>query len=197
MSKKSKIYTTTIKVHPAVLRHIDNTFPRVSGAYDLRGHPFYSFISVGLNRKAVSMPSMLPLQYEKMREIQTVITSFDYHHYGWEIPPIHQIALSNHIYRQILFDACYRVMVCHVFGGLPRDTAIKEFLSEHFFEEDELNYPALRKHYQRHWIETERIAKENVAYFNTVSSHKLPERNSKKNVGLVPFKIKDRKNAEN
>jgi len=190
MNKNSKIYSTTIKVHPAVFRYIDNTFEKTSGAYDLRGHLLYNFISTGLNRKSINMPSMIPLMYEKMKEIKIVIGSFDYHHYGWEIPPIHQVAISNHIYKQILFDACYRIMVSHVFGGLPRDTAIKEYLNEHFFEEEELNYPALRKHYQRHWIDTEKIAKENVAEFNTSSSHQLPEKNTRKNVGLVPFRIK-------
>lgn len=190
MNRSNKIYTTKIKVHPAVFRHIDNTFEKVSGAYDLRGHLFYSFISVGLSRQTVNTPSMIPLLYEKMKEVKVVITSYDYHHYGWTIPPVHQVAMSNHIYKQILFDACYRIMVSHVFGGLPRDTAIKEFLSEHLFEEDELNYPALRKHYQRHWIETEKIAKENVSYFNTNSPHSLPEKNTRKNVGLVPFRIK-------
>ena len=197
MNRSNKIYITAIKVHPAVFRHIDNTFEKLSGAYDLRGHLLYSFISAGLHRATVNMPSMIPLLYEKMKEVKVVITSFDYHHYGWEIPPVHQVAISNLIYRQILFDACYRVMVSHVFGGLPRDTAIKEFLSEHFFEDNELNYPALRKHYQRHWIETEKIAKENVAYFNTVSTCSLPEKNTKKNVGVVPFRINTIKNGKN
>jgi len=158
-------------------------------AYDLRGHLLYGFISSGLSRCTVKVSSMLPLQYETMRKIKVVITSWDYNHYGWEIPPIHQVAMSNHIYRQILYDACYRVMICHVFGGLPRDTAIKEFLDEHCFEENELNYPALRKHYQRHWLETEKNAKANVADFNTVSAKSLPEKNTKKIVGLVPFRI--------
>ena len=197
MNRSNRIYTTTIKVHPAVFRHIDNSFEKVSGAYDLRGSLLYGFISAGLSRATINTPSMIPLLYEKMKELKVVISSYDYHHYGWMIPPVHQVAMSNHIYKQILYDACYRVMISHVFGGLPRDTAIKEFLSEHLFEEKELNYPALRKHYQRHWLDTEKNAKENVAYFNTVSACSLPEKNTKKNVGLVPFKINTVKNAKN
>jgi hypothetical protein len=189
MNKNGKIHSTTIRVHPAVFRHIDNTFNKVGNAYDLRGHLLYNFISVGLSRSSVKVASMLPLQYEKMQQIKVVISSWDYNHYGWEIPPIHQVALSNHIYKQILFDACYRIMICHVFGSLPRDTAIKEYLWEHCFEESELNYPALRKHYQRHWLETEKIAKANVAEFNTNSTHCLPEKKTKKNVGIVPFRL--------
>jgi len=195
MSKK--VYSTTIKVHPAVFRHIDNTFNKVSDlnskiadVYDLRRHLLYNFVSVGLSRSSISVPSMLPMQYEKMRTIKVAITSWDYHHYGWDIPPIHQVAMSNHIYKQILFDACYRIMISHVFGGLPRDTAIKEYLAEHCFNERELNYAALRKHYQRHWIEKEKLAKSNVDDFNTNSTHLLPTNNTKKNVGFVPFMIK-------
>lgn len=182
-------FSTIIKVHPAVLRYIDNTFSKKSGAYDLRGHLLYSFISAGLSRRSINVASMVPLQYKKMLPVKVAITSWDYHHYGWEIPPIHQVALSNHIYRQILWDACYRILIAHVFGGLPRDTAIKEFLAEHCYEERELNYAALRKHYQRHWIESEKIAKSNVADFNTFSTCSLPERNTKKNVGRVPFRM--------
>lgn len=189
MNKNSKLHSTTIRVHPAVFRYIDNSFNRVGDAYDLRGHLLYDFISVGLSRRSIKVASMLPLQYEKMLTIKVIITSWDYNHYGWDIPPIHQVSLSNHIYRQILFDACYRVMICHVFGGLPRDTAIKEYLWEHGFEECELNYPALRKHYQRHWLDTEKNAKANVAEFNTNSTHCLPEKHTKKNVRIVPFRL--------
>jgi len=189
MNKDSKIYSTEIRVHPAVFRYIDNTFHRKGGAYDLRRHLLYDFISAGLSRRTIKVESMIPLQYEKMKKIKVVITSWDYSHYGWDIPPVHQVAISNHIYRQILFDACYRVMICHVFGGLPRDTAIKEYLWEHCFEERELNYAALRKHYQRHWLETEKNAKANVAEFNSNATHCLPERHTKKNVGVVPLRI--------
>jgi len=189
MSKSSKIYSTVIRVHPAVFRFIDNGFQKVGDLYDLRGSLLYDFISVGLSRKKINVPSQVPLQYEKFRKIKVIITSWDYNHYGWDIPPVQQVAISNHIYRQILFDACYRVMVSHVFGGVPRDAAIKDYLAEHCFDEKELNYSALRKHYQRHWIETEKIAKSNVADFNTTSTYRLPEKNIKKNVGIVPFRI--------
>jgi hypothetical protein len=190
MNRSSKIYSTVIRVHPAVLRYIDNTFDKIKDVYDLRRSMLYGFISAGLSRHTINATSMLPLQYEKMKTVKVAITSWDYHHFGWDIPPIHQVALSNHIYKQILFDACYRVMICHVFGGLPRDAAIKEYLSEHLFEEHELNYAALRKHYQRHWIDTEKVAKSNVADVNTVSPCYLPALNTKKNVGLVPFRAK-------
>lgn len=190
MNRNSKIYSTVIRVHPAVFRYIDNTFNQIRDVYDFRRSLLYGFISAGLSRRTIHATSMLPLQYEKMKTVKIAITSWDYHHYGWDIPPIHQVALSNHIYKQILFDACYRVMICHVFGGLPRDTAIKEFLAEHCFEESELNYAALRKHYQRHWIDTEKIAKSNVADINSVSPCYLPANNTKKNVALVPFRVK-------
>jgi hypothetical protein len=188
MSKSSK-HSATIRVHPAVFRYLDTNFSKVGDAYNLRGHLLYNFISVGLSRSTIKVESLIPLQYEKMRKIEVAITSWDYEHYGWEIPPIHQVAISNHIYKQILFDACYRVMICHIFGGLPRDTAIKEYLWEYCFEECELNYAALRKHYQRHWLETEKIIKANVAEFRTNATQRLPEKNTKKNVKIVPFRV--------
>ena len=195
MNRNNKIHSTTIRVHPAVFRYLDVTFNKIGDAYDLRGHIFYSYLTAGLIRKGMKLPTMMPLpkQYEKMLKIKVVIASWDYHHFGWDIPPFHQVALSNHIYKQILFDGCYRVMISHVFGNLPRDTAIKSFLSEHSFLACELNYAALRKHYQRHWLKSEKLIKENVADFNSISPHILPTNSTKKNVGIVPFRMKQKK----
>jgi hypothetical protein len=187
MSKSRKVISTTIKVHPAVFRYLDVTFNKIGDTYDFRGHILYGFISAGLSRKGMNLPSMLPLQYKKMQAVKIAISSWDYQHYGWDIPIFQQVAFSNHLYRQILFNACYRIMICHVFGGLPRDKAIRNFLTEHCFEESELNYAALRKHYQRHWLENEKLAKKNVANFSTISSDFSHKINTKKNVGIVPF----------
>ena len=162
MAQKN-IYKVKIKVHPAVVRHFENTFTKKHGAYDLRKHFYYNLISSGLTRKTVKVPSMLSKRYEDMKEVEILITSWDYHHHGDIIPPVYQVALSQHIYKQILYDACTYTLFAHVYGLMARDTAIKQYLFEYLFDEEELNYPALRKHYQRHWLATEQALKDDLA----------------------------------
>ena len=51
------------------------------------------------------------------------------------------------------------VLFAHTAAKVPRDTAIKEYLLDNLYEDEELNYAALRKYYQRNWMETERMVK--------------------------------------
>ena len=63
MSKrKSETDTVTIRVHPAVRRWFENTFPKVGGAYDLRGHFLHDFLRAGLTKEPQGRrePSPLP-----------------------------------------------------------------------------------------------------------------------------------------
>ena len=162
MTQKN-IYKVKIRVHPAVVRHFENTFTKKQGVYDLRKHFYYNLISSGLTRKTVNAPSLLSKRYEELKEVEVLITAWDYHHYGDIISPFYQVSLSQHIYKQILYDACTYILFAHIYGLMPRDTAIKQYLCENLFYENELNYPALRKHYQRHWLETEKVLKEDLA----------------------------------
>lgn len=181
-------YTVKIKVHPIVFRYFENTFLKAAGVYDLRKHPYYTFISMGLSRHNVTVPSCLSLRYGKMTEIEVGITSWDYHHYGDRISPVHQVAFSQFVQRQIIDNACYKILVAHVFAGIARDTAIKNYLLENLYYEEELNYPALRKHYQRHWIATEKEFKEQLDEMSTKITRNPQLINTNKNVGFVPFK---------
>lgn len=156
MSRNSSIQTVTLRVHPAVARHLENNFPKSGHAFDLRNHYLYTFLSACLQRTNIKVPSHGSRNRHLMREVSLVVTGWDYAHYGGEIPEKFQLAFSQLVYRKLLHEACYAVMVAHLVGGIPRDTAIKEFLFGNLYEEDELAYPALRKHYQRHWIEQER-----------------------------------------
>ena len=171
MAQKN-IYKTKIRVHPAVLRYFENNFSKKQGVYDLRKHFYYNLISSGLTRKTVKVPSMLSKRYEGLKEVEVLITSWDYHHYGDVIPPVYQVDLSQHIYKQVLYDACTYILFAHVYGFMARDTAIKQYLLENLFYEEELNYPALRKHYQRHWLATEKALKDDLAQLCTTPSVK-------------------------
>ncbi|MDL2308349.1 hypothetical protein LJC53_02060 [Bacteroidales bacterium OttesenSCG-928-C03] len=166
------IYKVKVRVHPAVHRHLENNFQKKQGAFDLRKHFYYKLVSAGLSRGKVAVPSMLSKRYGKLKEVEILVTSWDYHHFGDQIAPVYQVSLSKYLYEELLYNACQYVLLVHVLGLIPRDTAIKEYLLNNLFEQDELNYPALRKHYQRHWMETERTLKEDIANMSIKPSGK-------------------------
>jgi len=187
--KSRTIYSTTnIMVHPAVWRHLDNNAPKLRDAYDLRESPLYPLISVGLARSTTPTPSHAPKHPERLRKIKVVITGWDADHYGDTIPPKHQNTINRFVYAQLLHEACLEILLTHIIGEMPRDAAIKEHLFNNFYEPEELNYAALRKHYQRHWMEREKKFLEDIE-FSDHSSQKQPKAITKKNVTKVP-KIK-------
>ena len=155
MSKrKSETDTVTIRVHPAVRRWFENTFPKVGGAYDLRGHFLHDFLRAGLTKEPQGgrEPSPLP-------EVRVAVSRRDGQRLGTELPAAFQDDFSRLAYRYIRQTACLMVLFAHTAAKVPRDTAIKEYLLDNLYEDEELNYAALRKYYQRNWMETERMVK--------------------------------------
>lgn len=155
MSKrKSETDTVTIRVHPAVRRWMENTFPKAGGAYDLRGHFLHDFLRAGLTKEVKARA--VPETFRSLPEIKVAVSRRDCRILGGAIPEPLQAEFSQLAYKYIRQTACQGILFAHVAGGVPRDTAIKEYLLAYLYEDDELNYPALRKYYQRNWMETER-----------------------------------------
>ena len=149
--RKNETETVTIRVHPAVRRWMENTFPKAGGAYDLRGHFLHDFLRAGLTKEPQGRrePSPLP-------EVKVAVSRRDGQRLGTELPAAFQEDFSRLAYRYIRQTACLMVLFAHTVAKVPRDTAIKEYLLDNLFEDDELNYAALRKYYQRNWMEAER-----------------------------------------
>ena len=178
MRKKNETDQVNIRVHPAVKRYITNHFPDRCGAYDLRGHFLHDYLRAGLTK--------LPQNDEPLQlpEIRIAISRRDGQRLGTEIPAAFQAEFSRLAYKYIQQTACMMVLFAHTAGGVPRDTAIKEYLLDNLFEDDELNYAALRKYYQRNWMETERRIKEECNSLTTRIQHVRCINNFVKN---VPF----------
>ncbi len=155
MSKrKSETDTVTIRVHPAVRRWMENTFPKAGGAYDLRGHFLHDFLRAGLTKEVKARA--VPETFRSLPEIKVAVSRRDCRILGGAIPEPLQAEFSQLAYKYIQQTACHQILFAHIAGGVPRDTAIKEYLLSYLYEDDELNYAALRKYYQRNWMETER-----------------------------------------
>ena len=155
--REHKTENISIRVHPAVRRYFDNHFQQSGDAYDLRGHFLHDFLRAGLTKEAQ------PETDCSLPEIKVAFSRRDWKCLGHSVTERHQAAFSRLAYKFIQQTACQEVLYAHVAGGIPRDTAIKEFLLYNLFEDDELNYAALRKYYQRNWMEAERRALEEYA----------------------------------
>ena len=167
-----------------MFRYIKNTFPMTCGAYDLRKHFLHDFLRVGLTRQ----PSMERQSevFHGFPEVKVVFSHRDCRQNGYILSENHQSAFSRLAYKFIQQTACHEVLYAHVVGGIPRDTAIKEYLLENLYEEDELNYAALRKYYQRNWMETERQVLEE---YSTFTARKQLVRSIIISTKNVPFSI--------
>ena len=151
---ENRTESITIRVHPAVWRWFENTFPKSGSAYDLRGHFLHDFLRAGLARAAGSdKPSEA---FRLFPEVTVAVSRRDFRTLGGAIPEHLQAAFSLIAYKFIRQTACQEILYAHVAGGIPRDTAIKEYLLANLYEDDEMNYAALRKYYQRNWMEAER-----------------------------------------
>ncbi len=152
--EKSKTESITIRVHPAVRRWFENTFPKSGSAYDLRGHFLHDFLRAGLARTAGSdKPSEA---FSLFPEITVAVSRRDFRILGGTIPEALQVSFSRLAHKFIRETACHEILYAHIAGGIPRDTAIKEYLLANLYEDEEMNYAALRKYYQRNWMEAER-----------------------------------------
>lgn len=162
--KCKKQLTISLKVYPAVFRYLENNFPKnVQGVYDLLDSPYYCLISSMLSRSTIKTPSLVPMSYSRFVPIKTYITEFDFYHYGWEINERQQYNLSKTILHVILQNACHEIAVAHVCMNISRDRAIRNFIYENLFEDDELSYSYLIKYYQRNYLENEKKLKEYVS----------------------------------
>ncbi|MDD4847614.1 MAG: hypothetical protein PHR53_02470 [Bacteroidales bacterium] len=149
------MYRILIRLHPAVVRWLENNFTKENDAFDLTKSDKYYLISGALQRFKVTMPSKVSKRYQRLTPVYIRLTEFDFYHYGWEMAPLHQVRLSDHLYREILNNGCQKIMLAYVVAGIPRDAAIREFLSENFFSPDELNFSGIRKYYQRKFADKE------------------------------------------
>ena len=142
--RKRETESVAIHVHPAVRRWMEGTFPKRGGAYDLRGHFLHDYLRAGLGRAVNARP--VPEAFHSLPEIKVAVSRRDFRILGDCIPESFQAEFSRLAYKYIQQTACHQILFAHIAGGVPRDTAIKEYL----------NYAALRKYYQRNWMETER-----------------------------------------
>ncbi len=165
-----RLYTTTIKVLPLVFRYISENYVCKQNAFDVFNTPLYYLISSGLSRSNIAIPSRISAKYQSYVPIRIHITEWDFYHYGWEMTPLQQIRLSNIVKSQIIREICEKAMVLHCYTHIPREAAIRELMSQNYFEEEELSLASVKKHYQRHFLKQEEKLIENIYYLKNLKN---------------------------
>lgn len=161
---REKCVSVPFSFDPAVLRYLETFFNCKSDSVDLRKSVLYSFIILCLSRITYKSKKTNPSCFSSFIEGNIVVKEWDYTHYGENITPEAMIQVNNLIYKLIIREACYRIMIAHVYSGIPRDTCIKDYLFEIGYKDDELSYGALRKYYQRNWTSKEKELRENIQF---------------------------------
>lgn len=149
------VYKISIRVHPAVAKWMKNNFNVIDDAFDITKADNYYVFSSSLQRHKINIPSRISKKYASFTDVKIIIREKDFYYYGWEISPLHQCKISDLLYKDIIKQGCMKAMVEYIIGQIPRDVAMREFLVQQNYEDNELKLTTLRKNYQRKYIDKE------------------------------------------
>lgn len=160
--RKRVPYRITVRVEPAVKRYLLNRFPVRNGAIDMTGSRYYWLVSQMLSKNNVSHPSKVPKRYERCVPVSFVITQDDFYTYGWIVPELQQWSFSRAIMGELVDKACHQIALLTVTTGCSRSRAISTVLNNELYEDNELSYAHIRKHYYRKYMGEEKQIRQMV-----------------------------------
>ena len=161
---KNRQYIIEIRVHPLVSRWLKNNYPCEDSVFDLLDS--FDFAITGmLVQSNVIMPSRVGKNFETFTPIKLYISEFDFSHYGYQVSELQQCRFSRFLYSFILERACWEILYRHIYIGVPKEVAIRNWLAANVCSDSELTYDNLRKYYQRKFQNIEKKQKEATAIF--------------------------------
>lgn len=160
-----------IKLHPLSWRVLRQQYRYDGVAVDLGKGWLYNIVTQCLRRR----PFMSPWEFSRvplgMVEGKVYILEYDYNRYGGYMSIAKQANLSVIIFRQERERLCNLTATAHVMAGISRDTAMRYFLEKEGYEDDEISFAALRKHYQRHYRHFEDDILHDLNQLNMLKRH--------------------------
>lgn len=154
MNKTSSNFTITIPVKPYVHRFIQINF---GDPADLSKIPLFHFIFIHLLKNPRNTHSNKLSFYRHTKEIEILISEFEFYHYGWELTKTNTIKFTKFL--EYHTKAQMRSTIAtYIALGLPLFTAVRKFQDEWGYTEDIWNYEAIKKDFYRHGI------KENINF---------------------------------
>ena len=144
-------HTVDIKLQPLAWKVLKKQFNYDGNAVDLGRGWLYNIVTQCLRRHPVISPWEFSRMPQGMVDGKLYILEYDYNRYGGYMSISKQANLSLIIFRRERERLCHLTATAHVMGEVSRDTAMRYFLEKEGYEDDEISFAALRKHYQRHY----------------------------------------------
>jgi len=148
------MYTTELKLHPAVARWIDANYEKKGNAYDIRSDSMFILFRTALYRKNITQRYKHFKKAESFVPLRIVIDEWDFYHLGWNIPNFSQVRISQMLFDMMMNKFCDHIAYAYAYGKISRDVTIRRILVENLFDDEEINYFYIRKWYQRKFQNT-------------------------------------------
>lgn len=147
--------TVDLHLHPLawhVLRRECGTTP--DGTVKMYLSRYHPLLVAMLERRLIT-PAEYITKPVKGREGKVFIYDNDFYRRGCYLRPNRQEWLSRIITEDEKHRLCLFTAAIYS-TGLPRDTAMRYFIEKEDYEQDELNFPQLKKYYQRNYSDNEK-----------------------------------------
>lgn len=140
-----------IKLQPLSWRVLKEQYHYDGVAVDLGRGWLYNMLVQGLRRHPTITPWEVGRELQGLVEGKVYILDYDYQRYGGYLSLPRQANFSVAIYKRERERLCMLTATAHIMAGVSRDTAMKHFLYKAGYDDEEITFAALRKHYQRHF----------------------------------------------
>lgn len=164
-----------IKLHPLSWRVLREQYTYDGIAVDLGRGWLYNIVVQALRRHPVITPWELSRMPQGMVDGKVYILDYDCNRYGCYMSIARQANISVVIYQHERERLCQLIASAHVIGGVSRDKAMHYFLDKAWYEEDEISFAALRKHYQRHYRHLEDAIAHDLKELNATKPNKTEQ----------------------
>lgn len=164
--------TVDIKLHPLSWHVLKKQYNFDGEAVDLGKGWLYDIVTQCLRRHPVMSPWEFSRTPQGMTDGKVYILEYDYNRYGGYMSIAKQTKLSTIIFCRERERLCNLTATAHVMAGVARDTAMRYFLDKEGYDDNEISFAALRKHYQRHYRHFEDDIMHDLTQLTNQNQHK-------------------------
>lgn len=161
-----------IKLHPLAWRVLKEQYHYDGTAVELGDSWLYNVLTATLRRHQVIAPWEFSRMPQGLIDGRVYISDYDYQRYGCYMSISKQINFSMIIAKRERERLCQLTATAHIMAGVSRDTAMRYFLEKEGYEDNEISFATLRKHYQRHHRHFEEDMLHDLKELNNKNSHK-------------------------
>ncbi len=164
-----------IKLHPLSWKVLREQYRYDGVAVDLGKGWMYNVVTQALRRHPVVSPWELGRIPQGMVDGKVYVLEYDCQRYGSYMSVAKQANISVIIFRRERERLCQLTASAHVMLGVGRDTAMRYYLEKAGYEDNEISFAALRKHYQRHYRHNEEVIAHDMYELDMLKKHKRPQ----------------------